>query len=635
MKAYAHASIVLCTLLLGLAVLPSQSRAAAPVADATDIASLSLEELANLEISSVSRKKESLASAAASIFVITADDIRRTGATSLPEALRLAPNLQVARISANSWAISARGFNTSSANKLLVLIDGRPIYTPLHSGVFWDAQELFMPDVERIEVISGPNATTWGSNAVNGVINVVTRTASQTGDTRIALAAGEQEQVYGARFGADTDGGTRYRVYGKHFSADETETADGTRRNDAFDRTQLGFRLDFSDSERDRFTLQGDVYDGDIGMSDSAWEISGANLLAHWRRALETGSVVEISGYYDQSARLSVTDGFEENLDIFGISANHQFGLADSQTFVWGTDIRYARDEINNSATIAFLPDRKNLAWISLFAQDEIQLREDLELVLGARAEDNDYTGLEFMPNARLAWKPAEQHLLWTSLSQAVRTPSRLDRELYIPGQPPYLLAGGENFESEVANVIELGYRGQPSDTVSWSLTAFHNDYDRLRSLELDAGMFTIENQLRGSSDGIEGWFTWLPVATWRLSGGFFAFDKHLELRPGSTSTTATEGNDPSSQWQLRSSWDISGNSELELFVRHVNELPEPNVPAYTVVDMRFAWRLRDNFELALKLQNLLDEEYSEFGQLGERTEFGRYVSLQLQWSSQ
>lgn len=617
---------------LALAFVPEYSRATT-LADSSDFADLSLEDLANLQISSVSKKSESLASAAASIFVITAEDIRRTSATTLPEALRLAPNLQVARTDASTWSISARGFNASTANKLLVLIDGRPVYTPLHSGVFWDAQDLFMPDIERIEVISGPNATTWGSNAVNGVINVVTRNAQQTTGTLVALGAGDEEQAHGVRFGDGTENDVHYRIYGKYFSADATEDESGNTRDDKFQRAQMGFRMD-AGGDSDGFTLQGNFYKGELDETSSEdSEITGMNLLARWRRSLEDGASIRLRGYYDRSGR-ELVNVFEEDIDIFGAEFNHQFQPAQDHVLVWGVDARHARDDITNSDALAFLPARKNLTWISLFAQDEMQIRQDLSLMLGARVEDNDYTGVEFMPDVRLAWTPVAQHTFWSAISRAVRTPSRIDREFFIPGQPPFLLAGGAGFESEVANVIELGYRAQPADNVSWSLTAFHHDYDRLRSLEVDSsGVQTLANLLRGTSTGLEGWLSYRPLPEWRLSGGFFVLDKDLELRPDSTASRITEGNDPDHQWQLRSSWDMTDRSELEIFVRHVDELPEPEVPAYTAIDARLAWRLPNDFEISLKLQNLLDDEHAEFDDVDDRGEFGRQVFLQLQWS--
>lgn len=596
-----------------------------------DLAGLSLEELAHLEISSVSRKTESLASAAASVFVISAEEIHRIGATSLPEALRLAPNLQVAQYGAGNWAISARGFNSLSANKLVVLIDGRLVYSPLHSGVFWDSHDVYMPDVERIEVISGPNATTWGSNAVNGVINVVTRDAADTTGGNLDLTAGEQEQVIQARFGGEQGEDTHYRVYGKVFDADPTEYASGLERTDAIERQQAGFRMDFG-GDQDSLTLQGDMFDGELGTYASDIDISGANLMLHWQRVTSSDALLDLTAWYDRTSRSVEETGLDENIDVFNASVSHQFSPADNHMVVWGSDVRHASDEATGTQVAAFIPAKRDLSWVSLFAQDEIQLDGDLALILGLRAEDNDYTGLEVMPNARVAWSPAANHSFWASLSRAVRTPTRLERDIYLPAEPPYRLQGGD-FHSETADVIELGYRAQPSPRFSWSITAFHHEYEDLRTREInDDGVQEFGNGMRGTSTGLEGWWNWRPLEVWQLSGGFYLYDKDLVLYPDSTAAAAIEGNDPRQLFKLRSSWSMTDSTALELFVRYVGDLPNPAIPAYTNVDARVWWRATPDFEVAVKIDNLLDEEHAEFNAPDGPAIYGRYASLQLRW---
>lgn len=601
------------------------------LADAGDFTTLSLEELANLEISSVSRKAEPLASAAASVYVITADAIRRHGITTLPEALRLAPNLQVARPSASAWAITARGFNSTAANKLMVLIDGRPIYTPLYSGVWWDAQDLYMPDVERIEVISGPNATTWGSNAVNGVINVVTRHAAATRGVDAGASVGN-EDVYQVRYGGETDGGVSYRMYGKHYETDATENAGGASREDDAQRNRAGFRVDI-DGARGRFNIQGDVYDGEINAQTTLLEISGGSLLANWQRELDADALLQVSGYYDRTVRANVTQGLESRIDVLGLNASHRFSPADDHVIVWGSDIRHARDEVDNIPTAAFLPARRDLDWISLFIQDEWRLRENLSFIAGARAEDNEYTGVEFMPNLRVAWQPADQHTLWTSLSRSVRTPSRFDRDVFIPAAPPFIYAGGPDFDSEIADTFEIGYRAQPASAFSWSVTGFYSDYDELRTVQPNAaGALEFTNGMQGSITGIEGWWSWQVQPGWRIDGGLLLEDKDVDVAAGHIALIPGEGNDPEQQWQLRSAWDIGERGALDLFLRQVGELPDPEVPAYTALDARFAWAFDSGFDIALKVHNLLDEKHAEFGIDGLRPEFGREVFVQLQW---
>jgi len=619
------------TLALALAACPAASMARAIEPD-SDFTGFSLAELSELRISSVSKKSEPLAGSAASVYVITANDIRRTGATTLPEALRLAPNLQVARVDTHSWAISARGFNTTTANKLLVLIDGRPVYTPLFSGVFWDAQDLYMPDVERIEVISGPNATTWGSNAVNGVINVVTRSARQTGGTQLAVLAGDQQQRVQGRFGNSPEEGTAFRVYGKYFTEDDTEDSQGNERRDALHRAQAGFRAEL-DQDGDALSLQGDVYSGgyEQPLADDV-EFSGVNLLAHWDRALASGNKIGVSGYYDRTERL-LPETFEEHLDTVGVEARHEVNSFENHALLWGGDVRHARDHTRNFAVLAFLPEERNLTWTAAFVQDEIRFGEQTSLTLGARAEHNDYTGLEIMPNARIAWRPLDNHTLWGSLSRAVRTPSRIDTEFFIPAQPPYQIATTREFDSEIANVVELGYRGSTSPAFQYSLTAFHHDYDRLRSLEIEpSGTLVLGNLLRGTETGMEGWLTYTPLEIWRLSGGFLYLDKDLELHPSSTAAVANEGNDPDVQWQLRSSHNILANHELDIVVRYVDDLPDPQVAAYTAADVTWSWRSTHGFAVSLRVENMLDEQHVEFGQPLNRSEFGRTAYLELSW---
>lgn len=622
----------LFVLLLGSGLFPFCCQASAMFAGNGDFTALSLEELANLEISTVSRKTEPLTSAAASVYVISADAIRQHGITTLPEALRLAPNLQVARSSASAWAITARGFNTTASNKLMVLVDGRPIYTPLYSGVWWDAHDVYLPDVERIEVISGPNATTWGSNAVNGVINIVTRDAATTQGVDASASVGD-EDVYQVRYGGATAGGASYRVYGKHYAADATANGAGMSLEDDANRNRAGFRVDL-DSKRSRFNVQGDVYDGEIDALATRLEISGGSLLANWQHDLAGDDVLQVSGYYDRTVRGNVTEGLESRIDVLGVNASHRLSLAEDHVIVWGSDIRHARDEVDNIPTAAFLPARRDLDWISLFVQDEWRPRESLSFIAGARAEDNEYTGVEVMPNLRAAWRPADRHAVWTSLSRSVRTPSRFDRDVYSPAEPPFIYAGGPDFDSEIADTFEIGYRVQPAADFSWSITGFHSDYDDLRTLQLNEnGALEFVNGMQGTITGIESWWSWQVGRTWRIDGGLLLQDKDVDIAAGNLAVVPGEGDDPEQQWQLRSAWHIGERGALDLFLRHVGELPDPEVPAYTVLDARLAWSLTRRFDVALKVSNLLDEEHAEFGIDGLRPAFGRTVFLQLQWS--
>lgn len=613
-----------------------------------DFADLSIEELANIQITSVSKKPEALLGAAASVFVITADDIRRSGAASLIDALRLAPNLQVAQFANTAYSVTARGLNgssTSAPNKLLVLIDGRSVYSPLFSGVFWDAQDVMLEDVERIEVISGPGGTLWGVNAVNGVINITTRSARDTHGSLAAVRGAGNGGDAAFRYGAEA-GRTSFRVYGKVFERSHEERADGARVDDAWRQGQVGFRADWQGGD-DRFSVNGNAYGGRMeqpepgsisvsGTSLTLGDINtgGANLTGRWERALAGGASVSVQAYLDHTRRV-VPPTFTESLDIADLQLQYSLSPIGAHGVVWGANYRHSRDRITNSEVIAFLPARTGQTWASLFAQDEVRLRDDLRLTLGGRVEDNVYTGAEFLPTARLAWTAAPGHAFWAGASRTVRAPSRLDADAFIPGHPPYLLAGGPLVRSEVAKVYELGYRGQPATGLSYSVTLFHNDYDHLRTTEIDPSFTSVSfgNGLEGRANGIEMWGSYQASASWRLSAGMTALREHFWLKPGSNDVEApgTGGRDPAHTFHARSTWSMDDARELELGVRRVGALAIGPVPAYTALDARFGWRLRRDLELSVSGQNL-NGSHAEFGPAGLRAEIPRAVAVKLVW---
>jgi len=598
-----------------------------------DIADLSIEELGNIQITSVSKHAERLADAAASIFVITGEDIRRSGATRLPEALRLAPNLEVARASASSYAISARGFNNTIDNKLLVLIDGRTVYTPLFSGVFWDAQDVMLEDVERIEVISGPGATLWGANAVNGVINVITRRASDTQGAFAYGQAGDLERGYGARYGGALGEGGSYRVYGRSFDIFNTSNANGATASDGWSKGQVGFRTDWG-TAANGFTLQGDAYRGslDQAIGDDT-SISGNNLLGRWNRDLADWGQVQIQSYFEHTER-DIPGTFAERLNIFDVEFQHGLRAMGAHRLTWGGGYRYGDDRVTNSAFVAFLPANRSLRWANVFAQDEIALEENLRLTLGAKFENNYYTGTEPLPSARLAWKPDPQRLVWGAVSRAVRAPSRIDRDLFVNAGPTQL-NGGPDFVSEVVKVYEIGYRAQPSPASSYSVSLFHNIYDKLRSVEpAPGGGVVLGNKMEGTGDGLEAWGSYQAARNWRLSAGAFFLKQRLSFKPDSGDTNVSAaGNDPAHQWLLRSSFDLPNRTELDIGVRRVGALPNPSVPAYTAVDVRYAWRLLRELELALVGQNLFASSHAEFGNAATRSEMARGAYAKLRWT--
>jgi iron complex outermembrane recepter protein len=628
------------TLLFRTSALQAQETSASPGA----LKKLSVEELMNIEVTSVSGRPEKLSEAASAIQVITADDIRRSGATSLPEALRLASNLEVAQIDARQWAISARGFNSTTSNKLLVLIDGRTVYTPLYAGVFWDVQDIVLEDIDRIEVISGPGATLWGSNAVNGVINITTKHPQETQGALLEAGGGRELQDFGAvRYGGKLGESIQYRVYAKRFDRDHTVLPDGTAISNGWHLTQTGFRGEGSLSATDSLNVQGDLYDGRIAQPAAAdIDISGGNLLGRWTRVLGEGSDAHLQIYFDRTHR-RIPGSYAENLNAYDLDFQHRLPLAGRQNFVWGLGYRLIQDSIENPITFAFLPPDVSRRWYSAFVQDELALiKERLLLTLGTKIEHNDYTGFEFQPSARLAWRMSDTNLLWSAISRATRTPSRVDREFYAPGQPPFfLLQGGSDFQSEELIAYELGYRAQPADSLGIALSTFYDDYNDLRSIEQvhppAAFPIFIGNGLRGDSYGAELTADYHATSFWRLRAGYTELRVHLHHRPGSTDTNpgTSEANDPEHLLSLRSSVDVR-NWQLDATYRQVSRIETQNVPGYDELDLRLAWLPSPSLELSVVGQNLLHAHHPEFGVItgmsNTRTEIERGVYGKALW---
>ena len=607
-----------------------------------NLADLSLEELGNIVVTTVSKRAERLSDAAAAVYVITAEDIRRSGVRSLAEALRLAPNLQVAQVSAYGYAISARGFNNSAANKLLVLIDGRSVYNPLFSGVFWDVQNPMLEDIERIEVVSGPGGTLWGTNAVNGVINVITRSSKNTQGTLLAGGGGTRDSGVVLRYGGAAEADGYYRVYGTYFDRDNSKTESGEAKDDARYMSQGGFRTDWNRGA-DQLMVQGNVYGGaegqpvpgsvvitGVSVPLGAISLSGGNLNGRWEHLLDDGSSFSLQAYYDRNDR-TVPPIFTEKLDIVDLQFQHSIKPIGIHSAIWGAEYRRSSDRVVNGVLIAILPATVHQQWTSLFAQDEIMLRDDLRLTVGARLERNDYTGNEFLPTVRIAWKVAPEHLLWAAATRTVRAPSRLDRDTFYPGSPPFLLAGGPDFQSEIANVYEVGYRGQIAESLSYSVTVFHSDYDRLHTQEIAPSrtFLFFGNGMEGKSTGVEMWGTYQASRAWRLSAGFSGLRERLTLKPGSHDTSNAleqQGRDPAQSWMMRSSMDLPYQTELDLGVRHVSALATPTVPAYTAVDLRYGWRPNRNLELSITGQNLFGNGHAEFSDALTRSVVERNV---------
>jgi iron complex outermembrane receptor protein len=598
-------------------------------------ADYSLEQLSDIAVTSVSRQSEPLARAAASVFVISAADIARSGATTLPEVLRLAPNLQVARINTHEYAISARGFLSPQANKLLVMIDGRSVYSPLFSGVVWEMQDVGLEDVARIEVVSGPGGTVWGTNAVNGVINIITRSAAQTHGGVVTAHAGPDEHGAGVRYGGQFENGPHWRVYARQTRIEADRSAPADAPNNRMAREQAGFRLDWEGREQD-VTLSGDVYQGRLRNMSllSSGTMSGANLRAEVQRDLADAGQVRMHAWLDQTRRSKPGVGMQQ-IDTVDVEAQHlvRFG---EHGITWGGGYRNSRDQIDGGPVLRFTPARRNLRWSHLFVQDELTLTPTLRAVAGMRVEHNVYTGSELLPNLRLAWDASDQATLWAALSRTVRAPSRIDRDLFLvnPASPrQFLIAGGADTVAETARVAELGYRAQPLPTLSYSATLFYTDFERLRSLEpATPGVrlpYVINSLGKGNLRGIEFWASWQAARGWRLHAGGVLQDVDMGREPASRDTTGLSGlggNDPNLTWTLRSAHDLSERIWADFSLRYVARLPQLAVPSYHELDARIAWQVRPDLELALAGRNLLHARHAEFVAAGSRQLLERTV---------
>jgi iron complex outermembrane receptor protein len=600
-----------------LAILAAPLSAQTQLAAASDLNRLSIEELAQIKVTSVSKIAEPLSEAAAAVFVITQDAIRHSGANSIPEILRLAPNLQVARLDANSYAITARGFNQSSgtANKLLVLIDGRAVYSPLFSGTFWDAQRTFIDDIDRIEVISGPGGTLWGANAVNGVINIITKSSSATRDWMIDARAGTLDRGLGVRKGGSLGSHGTFRAYGFGRTLGALERADGASADDSWNMVQGGFRADWNQAG-DTLALQGDIYRGTgIGRPAalSSGSISGGNISAIWDRDFASGSLH--TQVYADNAERTLVSGIDARVNQYSLETQYGFTPVAGHKLVVGSGYRITDDRFRRGPGTAFLsPASRTLRFANVFAQDSLALFGRLKLTAGVKIEHNTYTGLEFMPDARLAWNASERILLWTAVSRAVRTPSRFDTDLF----NGVLFAGGPDFGSEELIAYEAGYRGLLFPEMLLSISAFYNEYDHLRTVEASGPAvfpLMVRNNMRGDSRGVEMWATFAPRGWWHLSGGLTTLQKNLRLVPGNRDVfgIAFAGNDPRYQAQFRSSMDLTRGIAVDVGLRKVGRLRSPAVGSYFEADARIAWEATDHLELSADGHNLLHERHLEF----------------------
>jgi len=628
---------------------------------------MSFEELMNVEVTSVSRTAEPLLDAAAAVAVVSQEAIRRSGATTLPDALRLVPGLHVGQQNSSAWAMSARGFSSITSEKLLVLTDTRSIYTPLFSGVQWDAQDYLLEDIERVEVIRGPGATLWGSNAVNGVINITTRSARDTHGAYLEAGGGNFDRGWAAaRYGGETEGGVHYRVFGKYRDRAGTDHQ-MTDTDDAWSMAHAGFRTDWDGSGSDSFTVQGDAYSGDIGQLHPTvtivgrpgpegrlkMDVSGGNVLGRWRRTTSDTSDTQLRVYYDYARRDDPS--YEDTLETFDIDFQNRLMAGGRHDILWGASYRLTSNNNRSGGIFAVDPEKSDDQLFSGFIQDQISLADSVRLTLGTKVEDNDFSGLEIQPSLRLSWSPRETQTLWSAISRAVRVPTRLERDIFIDASPPgsnpaFYLFGNPDFGSEELIAYEAGYRWRALPTLSLDLALFYNDYQELASLELGtpylepSGLIVYpvinQNFTSGHTRGAELLVDWSPISNWHLTGSYTHID--MSLTPNGDDLNRgewLEGSTPRSLAGLRSLLTLAGRFELDAQWRYQSRirsipvavtLENSTVDAYAELDLRLGWRASEQWELSLVGQNLLHEEHAEFGPLDQRGNLERTAYLKV-----
>ena len=615
MRAMAASAVWLCA---------GAAAAAVRTPTVEDLQELSIEQLSDIMVTSVSKAPESISDAPASIYVISHDDIIRSGAVSIPEILRLAPNLQVDQTSASHYVITARGFSGNAgdqnfSDKLLVLIDGRSVYTLLYSGVYWDMQDVPPDDIERIEVISGPGATLWGANAVNGVINIITRKAADTAGALVDVGAGalgwSTTLQYGGKLGSDLN----YRVYAKTFRDADTVTSTGAPARDHWSKPQGGFRFDWTPSGADTVTLQGDTYSGNDAQGPGSPDehINGRNLMLRWDRVGAGGSDLQVQTYYDRTGRSTLGTG-NFTLDTYDVDVQESFPFGPRNQVVLGGGYRYSRYNIASQSALLFVPPGRHLDLANGFVEDTLSVTSALKLTLAAKLEDDPFSGTTLLPTARASWKLNPTTLLWATASRAIRSPTPFDVDVQEKVGSTVFLSGDPDFRSETVTAYEIGVRLQPTSRLSVSASTFYNIYDDLKTLEPTPVSFTPlhwDNLMRGYTSGVEAWADYQLTTWWRLSGSFNSLQEHLKFKPGSLGLlgVSQSGDDPKNQASIKSSMNLGRALTLDADVRYVSGLPEPRVPAYVELNGRIGWNVSDHLQLSLSGFNLLHERHMEF----------------------
>jgi len=628
-----------------------------------DMTEMDIEALMNVEVTTVSKTPQRLSDSAAAVFVITAEDIRRSGVTTIPDALRMVPGLQVGRVDANKWAVTSRGFNGVFANKLLVLIDGRSVYTPSFSGVYWDVQDTLLEDIDRIEVVRGPGASLWGANAVNGVINIITKHSSGTTGGLVTAGAGTEERYFGgARYGARIADGAYARAYVKYFDRDESTFGNGLDAHDDWRGVRGGFRMDWDVTDDDTIKLQGDIYASRTGgsyqrlslMPPYSWvveddgEQSGGNVLCRWTRGMSPESDLYLQVYYDGFKHDMVL--FSEYRDTVDVELQHSFGLFGFNSIVWGVGYRYTSDILSGGFELSISPETEQDQVVSAFVQDDISVIEDsLNLIIGSKFEHNDYSGFEVQPSAKLIWTPVGGHAVWASVSRAVRTPSRGEVSSRVitavippgtpenPGPVPVTptFIGTTAFDSENVISYELGYRTKPAEMFSLDLALFFNDFKEQRTGTVGAPALVLtpvphvvypvatSNSMSGEGYGAEASVDLRLMDWWLVQASYTFLKMEFHAEGGLTETQSelsSEGGSPQNQVSVRSKMNLPYDVEFDAWLRYVDRVKDVNVTGphgrvgdYITLDLRLGWRPVENIELSVVGQNLLDDSHQEY----------------------
>jgi iron complex outermembrane receptor protein len=661
--------MMICLLLvLGLA---SAGWADAPESDQdrARLKQLSLEQLGDVEVTTASKEPEQVWRTPAAIFVLTQGDIRRSGATSIPEVLRLVPGVEVARVDSDHWSIGIRGFGAVLASKLLVLIDGRSVYTPLFAGVYWQVQATPLEDIERIEVIRGPGGTIWGANAVDGVINIITKSAKETNGSLVSLGGGNADEgTTTVRYGSGNDRGFNYRVYGMGFDR-SPEFHSGGNNFDDWRMGQAGFRADRDMGARDTFTFQGDIYreisgeattyalyspPSQVNVAGYA-QLTGGNLLGRWKRTLNDRSDFQVQAYIDRTNHFEPE--FGETRNTFDIDFLHHLTLPGQQNFLWGLGARVSpANVVQTVPTIDFLPHHLTDQVYSSFVQDEIPVfSRRLSLTLGSKLEHNNYSGFEVQPSARLLWNATPRQSLWSSITRAVRTPSRLDEDVQLSDfatvtpLPIYLqVDGNRKFRSEILLGYEAGYRALLTSHFYLDVAVFHNNYNDVYSFQVGAPFLAASplraiiplltsNGIRGTTKGFEVTPDWKPTSWWELRPSYSHLEILMEDGPGNndpTSVAGYEGSSPRHQGAMQSFLTLPRKLEFDQTYRYVSALPAQSVKSYSTADARLGWHFSRQMELSVVGQNLLQPQHAEFGgDPGGRVGIKRGVYARITWA--